>query len=215
MTATRLPKTVYLLALCQALMMSRNTLMVASAALVGFGLAADTSLATVPLALQFLATMLTTLPAATLLARFGRKPGFMLATLLSLSGGVLAVAAIRAHQFWWFCASAALFGMFHAFGNYYRFAAADIVPEENKARAISLVMVGGVVSAFVGPNLANLGQDLIVGARFAGSFIFVILMALSALLLLGFTHYTGHVVAHPVGAGSAATTGGLGRRARR
>jgi len=71
----RLPSTVYLLALCQALMMSSNALMVTAAALVGFSLADDKSLSTLPLALQFLATMLTSVPAALLLARIGRIPG--------------------------------------------------------------------------------------------------------------------------------------------
>jgi len=201
----RLPGTVYLLALCQALMMSSNTLMVTAAALVGFSLADDKSLSTLPLALQFLATMLTTIPAALLLARIGRKPGFMLATLLSTSGGMLAVAAIQAHEYWWFCAAAVLLGMFNAFGTYYRFAAADIVSGDDKARAISLVLVGGVIAAIVGPNLANLGQGLIAQARFAGSFAFVIGMGLLSMLILSFTHYTGHNVEHPVGAGRRLT----------
>lgn len=197
----RLPGTVYLLAICQALMMSSNTLMVTAAALVGFSLAEDKSLSTLPLALQFLATMLTSIPAAMLLARIGRKPGFMIATLLSMSGGSLAVIAIQAHEFWWFCGAALLLGMFNAFGTYFRFAAADIVEVDNKARAISMVMIGGVIAAFVGPNLANLGQGLIADARFAGSFVFVIGMGLLSMLVLSFTHYTGHVLEHPAGAG--------------
>jgi len=201
----RLPGTVYLLALCQALMMSSNTLMVTAAALVGFSLAEDKTLSTLPLALQFLATMLTTIPAALLLARIGRKMGFMLATLLSMGGGALAVAAIQAHAFWWFCGAAVLLGMFNAFGTYYRFAAADIVTGDDKARAVSLVMVGGVIAAIVGPNLANLGQGLIDGARFAGSFTFVIGMGLMSMLILSFTHYTGHNIEHPAEAGRRLT----------
>jgi MFS family permease len=201
----RLPRTVYLLVLCQALMMSSNTLMVTAAALVGFSLAGDKSLSTLPLALQFLATMLTSIPAALLLARIGRKLGFMLATVLSMSGGMLAVTAIRAQEFWWFCGAAVLLGMFNAFGTYYRFAAADIVSGDDKARAISLVMVGGVIAAFVGPNLANLGQGLIGDARFSGSFLFVIGMGLLSMLILAFTHYTGHNVEHPAQAGRRLT----------
>ncbi|MCB1866693.1 MAG: MFS transporter [Chromatiales bacterium] len=201
MPSSRLPGTVYLLALCQALMMSSSTLMVTAAALVGYSLATDKALSTLPLALQFLATMATTIPAAWLLARIGRKAGFMAATALSVSGGAVAVLAIRAHEFWWFCAAAVLLGMFNAFGSYYRFAAADIVVVADKARAISMVLVGGVIAAFVGPNLANFGQHLLDGARFAGSFVFVIGMGLLSFVLLAFTRYTGHVVEHPAGAG--------------
>ena len=47
-------KNVFLLSLCQALMNSGNALLAATSALVGQHLASDKSLATLPLALQFL-----------------------------------------------------------------------------------------------------------------------------------------------------------------
>jgi len=165
-----LKRNVPLLALCQALMMSGNSLMVTSAALVGFALAEDKSLATLPLAAQFLATMLASAPASLLMGRFGRKPVFLAATLIGLGGALLATWAIIHGSFWLFCAGAALTGTFNGFGNYYRFAATEVVPIERRARAISAVLAGGVVAAVVGPNLANWAQDLIGDARFAGGF---------------------------------------------
>ena len=73
-------RNVPLLAVCQALMMSSTTLVVSTSALVGYALAEDKAYATLPFALQLIATMLTSLPAALLMKKIGRKRGFMLAT---------------------------------------------------------------------------------------------------------------------------------------
>jgi len=173
-----------LLAFCQAMMMSGNSLVVATAALVGFALAEDKSLATLPLAVQFIATMFTSIPASLIMDRIGRKPGFLLATLFGLSGGVIATLAIIHHQFWWFVLATSLFGIYNGFGNYYRFAAADAVDEEHKSRAIAFVIAGGVIAAFVGPNLANYTRNVITDATFAGSYASMLGLYLLTILTL-------------------------------
>jgi MFS family permease len=83
-----------LLAICQGLMMSCTSMIIATTSLVGFALASDKSLSTIPLAAQFIAMMLTTIPAALLLQKIGRKKGFMLATFFGSSGSALAALAI-------------------------------------------------------------------------------------------------------------------------
>jgi MFS family permease len=145
-------------------------------------LAEEKSLATLPLAAQFIAIMLTSIPASLLMDRIGRKPAFMLVTFVGMSAGALAAWAIMSHSFWLFVCATALVGVFNGFGNYYRFAAADAVAEPLKSRAISWVMVGGVIAAFIGPNLANYTRDLIAGAPFAGSFASLIVIYLLSML---------------------------------
>jgi MFS family permease len=196
-----MPRTIYILSLCQALMMSGNALMVTVAALVGSMLAEDKSLATLPLALQFLATMLSTIPASLMMGRFGRKTGFLFATVMGMSGGALAVYAILYQDFWLFCLAALLLGIFNAFGGYYRFAAAEDVDEEHRSRAISYVLAGGIIAAFLGPNLANYGQNLILDARFAGSFVFIIVFYGLSMLLISFAKFDRTTVTHPSHAG--------------
>lgn len=169
--------------------MSSTTLMITAATLVGFALADDKSLATLPLALQFLATMLTSIPASLFMGHFGRKAGFMLACVIGMAGASLAIFSIIEGLFWGFCAAAAAIGVFNGFGNYFRFAAADDIDQSKKAKAISYVLAGGVIAAFIGPNLANYAQDLIGSARFAGGFMFVIGMYAMAMLLLSFTKF--------------------------
>lgn len=179
-------RNVPLLAVSQALMMSSNTLLVTTSALVGFALANDKAYATLPFALQLIATMFTSFPAALLMKKTGRKHGFMLATFLGMLGGSLCTLGILHRHFALFAFGGILLGMFNGFGNYYRFTAADIVDTENKSRAISLVLAGGVIAAVIGPNLANLTRDVIPQATFAGSFAAIIGLYVLSLLVLSF-----------------------------
>lgn len=175
---SKMLKNIWLLSGMQALMMSGNTLMVTTSALVGFSLASDKSLATLPLALQFFATMLMTIPASFVMKRRGRRFGFFLGTLLGIGGAVLLSVAIYQHSFWLFALGASLIGMFNGFGVYYRFAAVDVASADYKSRAISYVMAGGVIAALVGPNLANWTLEW-SSLPFAGSY-----LALSGIYLL-------------------------------
>ena len=178
-----MPYSVFLLSLCQALMMSATTLMITAAALVGFMLADHKALATLPLALQFFATMLTTIPASLFMGRFGRKAGFLLAGAIGTGGGVLATQGILSGDFWLFSAGALGVGIFNGFGNYYRFTAAELVDEDHRSRAIAYVLAGGVLAAFIGPNLAHWSEWSLGNARFAGSFAAVIGLYLLSMLI--------------------------------
>jgi len=179
-------RNVPLLALCQSLMMSASTLVVSTSALVGYALAADKAYATLPFALQLIATMCISLPAAMLMKKTGRKHGFMLATLLGIGGGSLCTLGILHGQFVLFTAGGMLLGMFNGFGNYYRFTAADAVDSQHKSRAISLVLAGGVIAAIVGPNLANLTRDTLSQATFAGSYAAIISLYVLSFIVLSF-----------------------------
>jgi len=175
-----------ILAFSQAMMMSANSLMITASALVGYALAEDKSLATLPLAAGFVAVMLTSIPAAILMHRIGRKHGFILATLFGIGGAGLATWSILDGYFWGFVAASSVMGMYNGFANYYRFAAADSVNEPLKGRAISFIMAGGVIAAFVGPNLANVSRDWISSAEFAGSYAAIIVLHLLTTGVLSF-----------------------------
>ena len=180
-------KNVLLLAICQATLMTGQALMLAAAPFIGLKLASDQSLATLPIGIQFGATLATTMPAAFIMKHLGRRPGFMIGAVLGLFGSSLAAYAIWLGNFALFCAGLALNGMFNGFGTYYRFAAADAASPEYRSRAISYVLAGGVVAAFLGPNLARFTADSIPAAPFIGSYlglILVYLVTFSALLFV-------------------------------
>ncbi len=175
-------------------MMSGSSMSVTISALVGYALAENKALATLPLATQLIATMLTSLPAGMLMSRIGRKPSFLLATLSGMSAGAVSTLAILHGSFPLFILGNILLGIFNGFGNFYRFTAADIVPVQDKGRAISYVLAGGIVAAIVGPNLARLTRDLIGNAVFAGSYASVITLYVLAFLLLTQLKLPRHII---------------------
>ena len=178
-------KNVSLLALCQALFMTGNTVLFTVAALIGQSLTPEKALTTLPLALLQLANMLATIPAALLMERVGRRLGFMAGVLIGMGGASLAVGSIAFHSFVFFCIATTLLGISNGFSGYYRFAAADVATEAWRSQAISLVISGGVVAAIAGPQLANWSKELVPGAMFGGSFVTMIILMTITLGVLG------------------------------
>ncbi len=163
-------RNVGLLALAQAMLMTGTSLLISTSALVGRNLAPDPGWATLPLGLQFLAMTLSTIPASLFMGRYGRRAGFLVGVHLGLAGTLLAGYAILTGNFLLFCAAAVLLGSFNATGQFYRFAAAEVASESLKARAIGLVLAGGIAAAFLGPNLAAWTREL-AGPDFAASYL--------------------------------------------
>ncbi len=179
-------RNVPLLAVSQALMMSSMSLIITTVALTGSMIAPDKSLSTLPLSVLFIAVMLTSIPAAMLMKKIGRKQAFLTATLFGITGGSLATFAIINNLFWVFVLGTMMVGIFNGFGNYFRFVAADSVEKDKKSKAISYVLLGGVVAAVVGPNLANYTHESIASAMFAGSYASIIIIYLLIAITLSF-----------------------------
>ncbi len=188
-------RNVSLLAVCQALMMTASTLNVSTTALVGFMLADNKALATVPFGLLWLGTTMTSVPAALLMRRIGRRAGLMAGVTAAVVGGSLCSLAIFQRRFDLFCVGSMLVGAFNAFGQQYRFAAADAAGEAFRARAISLVVAGGVVAAFAGPNLARATRDMYPVDTFAGSYMATVVLYLLSWLVLAFVRMPPGTVA--------------------
>ncbi len=168
-------RNVFLLSISQALLATCLSLMLTTSALVGRALAENKALAALPLALLFLSQMLSTIPASLYMGRVGRRLGFMTSALFGLTGAIITTAAIFNGSFVLFCTGTILIGVFNGFGQYYRFAAAEVTPEEFRSRGVSYVLAGGVLAAFAGPNLANWSKHAL-SIEFAGSFASLILL---------------------------------------
>ena len=166
--------------------MSGTSLMVATSALVGYALVDDKTYASLPFTMQLLATMLTSIPAAMLMTRIGRKPAFLIGTVIAMLGAITASYSIIQNNFILFIIASILIGMFSGFANFYRFTAADNVDKEHKSRAIAYVLAGGVLAAVIGPNLANLTREVISGAIFAGSYASITVLYILSFILLNF-----------------------------
>ena len=179
-------RNVPILAFCQAMALSSTSLVITTAALVGYELAEDKSLSTLPLAVMFIAVMLSSIPAVMLMNKIGRKTAFLFSSFFGLSGSAIASWAILEHDFSFYILGVSLLGIFNAFANNYRFTAADSVDEDHKSRAISLVLAGGVVAAFIGPNLAIYTKDIFYGVAFAGSYAALLVVYFLSMMSLMF-----------------------------
>ncbi|MEM7653095.1 MAG: MFS transporter [Pseudomonadota bacterium] len=178
-------RAVLLLVIAQALSVTTNTIIITTTALTGHMLASDKSLATVPLSLQFITTMLTALPASFLMRRYGRQTGFMIGAMLGLVGGLLGAYAVYERDFVLLCISGGLQGMFQAFALQYRFAAAEVAGPAFRARAVSLVIGGGIVAAIFGPELAIWAKSWFDPVVFAGNYMaLAILCGVSVVVLV-------------------------------
>src|SRR6266852_5921619 len=192
---------VVILALCQALYLSASSIQVALSGLVGAMLAPDKLLATLPFSLITVMTASTTIPASFVMARLGRRAGFVLGALIGGTGGAISSIAIFRQSFIAFCIGNALMGCFQAVAQYYRFAAADAAEPAFKSRAVSWVMAGGVAAALLGPGIAGFSKDLFAPITFAGSYLAIVVLAALSILLLS-------RLSIPVPAAAAAGQGG-------
>ncbi len=179
-------KNLFLLASCQCLTLSSTSLMMTTSALVGMLLAPEPVLATLPLGLVYLSVMLTMIPASMLMKHYGRRVGFALGGCAGLVGGMIAGFGIYHDSFLLFCVGSSVIGIANGFAQYYRFAAAEIVAESYKSRAIAWVLAGGLVAAFIGPNAGNLTRDLLPGTYFSASYIALGLFSLGVVLIQWF-----------------------------
>lgn len=175
-------KNVALLCATQALLFTNNTILIAINGLAGYALAADKSLATLPVTSYVVGAALTTLPVSQLMRRVGRVNGFSIGTLIGILGALICGYAVHSHNFWLLCSGTLVMGIYNASGQYYRFAAADVANADFKSKAISLVMAGGLVGGVLGPQTSKWTKDLLPG-EFLGSYLALIGFCVIALAL--------------------------------
>ena len=147
----------------------------------GLAIAPEPWLATLPLSLQFVASMLSTLPASILMGKIGRRPVFLFGIFLFAIGMTgLGVSLIMKH-FIAFMICSILVGMAHGINQFYRYAAADSVEESQKPVVVSLVLAGGLVAAVLGTSIVKNTITLYPETIYAGCF-----FAAAALQIIAF-----------------------------
>ena len=162
--------------------MSGQTVM---SALIGHALAVDKSLNTLPMAIQMTATMTASIPAGIVFARLGRKPGFWLGCVGSLLGSLTFALGVWTQNFQVYCIGAIFAGLGFGIAQHLRFAAAEVAAAEARARAIALVMAGGVLAAIIGPEIVKRSNMLLPPLMFLGTYLcLTVLPLISATLLL-------------------------------
>lgn len=169
-----LPASVWRLTFAYSLVMAGTSLLVLVAGIIGTEIAPYAGLATLPIACAVIGLACSTLPTGRLLDRFGRRRVFIAYALIACGGATAAAFSLLQASFWSFCLAALVMGWAAAAGHQYRFAALEAVAPELAAKATSLLLLGGILAAVIGPELAVRGRDLL-DTPFAGSFLLLII----------------------------------------
>ncbi|HEY8069467.1 MAG TPA: MFS transporter [Burkholderiales bacterium] len=172
-----------LLAACQAMLFTNNSTLIAINGLAGLALAPHASLATLPVTCWVIGGAVTTVPASLYMKKVGRRLGLIRGASVGILGAALCATAIWQANFWLLCFGTLVWGTYNAFGQYYRFVAAEVAAADFRATAVSLVLAGGLVGGIVGPTLSRFTVDL-VGPKFAGAYLALIAFALVTMAIL-------------------------------
>lgn len=178
-------RNVWLLFCCQALMNAVMSGQIVMASLIGHQLVADPALTTLPMATQMLAVMAGSIPAGIMFSRLGRRPGFWLGAAMAFLGSLVFALGVWRRSFPIYCLATLPAGMGFGISQHLRFAAAEVAASDARARAIALVMAGGVVAAVLGPEIVKDTALWIPAHAFLGTYFTLLLLpALCAVLLI-------------------------------
>src|SRR5262245_21581956 len=176
-------RNVGLLAACQAMLFTNNSTLIAINGLAGLALAPYRGLATLPVTCWIIGGAIATMPASLHMKRVGRQRGLTSGIAWGVVGALICASAMWMQSFWLLCAGTLVWGVYNAYGQYYRFAAADVASADFKATAISLVLAGGLVGGILGPGTSRWTIDLMT-PKFEGAYLVLIGFAIAQMLLL-------------------------------
>ena len=184
-------KNLWLLILSQIFAFTAAPVTVFLSGIIGSQFSPVKSLATLPMALSIVGIAIFAIFAAKVMSIIGRRAGFIFASIISSLSSLLAAYSIIIESFILFNLACFLLGAGVAFSHQYRFAAVETVKKDMAPKAISIILLAGIGSAFIGPNVANVTKDIIAEHLYAGSYIALAVLTLTSIIFLLF-YKDGH-----------------------
>jgi MFS family permease len=179
-------KNLWLLILSQIFAFTAAPVTVFLSGIIGSQFSPIKSLATLPMALSIVGVAIFAIFAAKIMSIIGRRAGFILASVGSSLAALMASYSIIIESFLLFNLGCFLLGAGVAFSHQYRFAAVETVNKDMAPKAISIILLAGIGSAFIGPNLANISKEIISDHLYAGSYVALAILTLSSTIFLLF-----------------------------
>lgn len=176
-----MPKNVWWLTIALALFTTGNAIVLSTAVVIGEALSSDPSYSTIPLVSQYIGLIMATIPIAYLMQKYSRRFGFILGNIAGMIGAILSIIGIVYHNLIIFSIGLFFTGVAIGTAHQFRFAALEEAPKFLHAKAVGLVMSGGIAAALIGPTLAVATQRFFADYPFAGPF-----SALAAIYLIAF-----------------------------
>jgi MFS family permease len=185
-------RNLWLLSFCQGLFLTNNVVFIAINGLVGLALAPVGWMATLPVTGYVLGGALSTGLVARLQRRHGRQRCFQAGLVVAGLTAGLCAYAVSTKTFWLLLAATVVAGFYSANAGLYRFTGPELVAPQHKDKAISLVLAGGILGAFLGPNLASAARTWLP-VEFAGAYLALVAVALLGLVAISFIRFPAHV----------------------
>jgi predicted MFS family arabinose efflux permease len=172
------------LSVAQALAGGNNTVIAATAGILGTMLATDKGLATLPVSMMVIGIWFGTLPIGYLARNYGRRFALQTGSVVGTLAGLISCAAVLIGSFELFLLGTFGCGFYAAAHNSYRFAVCDTASDAYKPKAISLVLAGGVMAGIIGSSTVIVTKDMWAPYLFAATFVGqAVLAALAGLVL--------------------------------
>ena len=179
-------KNLLILTLSQIFSFTAAPVTVFLSGIIGSQISPVKSLATLPISISIVGIAIGSVVATKLLSLIGRKYGFISASIGNVLASILAAYSIMSQNFILYCCANFFLGIGMAFTHQYRFAAAESVEKSLAPKAISIILFGGIISAFLGPSLANYAKDLLSENLFVGSYLALALLTFIPTILFLF-----------------------------
>lgn len=181
-------RNLWLLAICQGLLLTNNVTFIAINGLVGLGIAPLGWMATLPVMGYVVGGALSTGLVARTQQRFGRRGSFQIGLAVAVGSALLCAYAASSKNFWLLCFATVVAGYYNANAGLYRFAAAELALPAWREKAVSMVMAGGLIGAVAGPNLATFTREAL-SVPFAGAYIALAAVALLSMAVMHFIEF--------------------------
>ncbi len=179
-------RNLFILILSQVFGFTAATVTVFISGIIGSDLSSIKTLSTLPPSIYVVGTAAATIFAAKIMSIIGRRLGFIFASVAGSISCLIGAYAIIIESFFIFCFAKFILGATMAFTHQYRFAAAESVEKEKAPKAISSLLLAGIVAAFLGIGLANYTKNFVSDYLYVGSYLSLAVLTLIPSFLLFF-----------------------------
>ena len=175
-----------LLVSSQVFAFTAATVTVFISGIIGSQLTPIKTLSTLPPSIYVVGTAAATIFAAKIMSIIGRRLGFIFASVAGSIACLIGAYSIMIESFFIFCIAKFILGATMAFTHQYRFAAAESVEKEKAPKAISSLLLAGIVAAFLGISLSNYTKNFVSDYLYVGSYLTLAILTLIPSFLLFF-----------------------------
>ena len=172
-----LNRNLFILSIGQIFSFTSPVVSVLLSGIIGAGMTNINYLATLPTALMIVGTAVGSLFASKIMKMKGRKFGFSLASIINSFFSLICAYAVLINSFNLFCIGNLAIGLSVAFAQQYRFAATESVETFNIPKAISLILLLGIVASLLGANIVSVTKDFYI-TTYVGSYIAMSLLTI-------------------------------------